>query len=132
MYLYLQHIIHMQEIQHFYLNQKEPNKSCLLALRHIILQQDTDVSETIKYGMPCFCYRKKAFCYLWTDKRTTFPYLLMVEGKHLDQVQLEAGQRLRMKTLPIDPQEDLPIDTIENILTAALNLYRNGTIKIKK
>ncbi len=132
MYLYLQHIIHMQEIQHFYLNQKEPNKSCLLALRHIILQQDTDVSETIKYGMPCFCYRKKAFCYLWTNKRTTFPYLLMVEGKHLDQVQLEAGQRLRMKTLPIDPQEDLPIDTIESILTAALNLYRNGTIKIKK
>ncbi|MBB1647265.1 MULTISPECIES: DUF1801 domain-containing protein [Sphingobacterium] len=122
----------MQEIQHFYLNQKEPNKSCLLALRHIILQQDADVSETIKYGMPCFCYRKKAFCYLWTDKRTTFPYLLMVEGKHLDQVQLEAGQRLRMKTLPIDPQEDLPIDTIESILTAALNLYRNGTIKIKK
>ncbi|MNK01555.1 hypothetical protein D3C87_193600 [compost metagenome] len=132
MYLYLQHIIHMQEIQHFYLNQKEPNKSCLLALRHIILQQDADVSETIKYGMPCFCYRKKAFCYLWTDKRTTFPYLLMVEGKHLDQVQLEAGQRLRMKTLPIDPQEDLPIETIESILTAALNLYRNGTIKIKK
>ena len=132
MYLYLQHIIHMQEIQHFYLNQKEPNKSCLLALRHIILQQDADVSETIKYGMPCFCYRKKAFCYLWTDKRTTFPYLMMVEGKHLDQVQLEAGQRLRMKTLPIDPQEDLPIDTIESILTAALNLYRNGTIKIKK
>ena len=132
MYLYLQHIIHMQEIQHFYLNQKEPNKSCLLALRHIILQQDADVSETIKYGMPCFCYRKIAFCYLWTDKRTTFPYLLMVEGKHLDQVQLEAGQRLRMKTLPIDPQEDLPIDTIESILTAALNLYRNGTIKIKK
>ncbi|MDF2851203.1 MAG: hypothetical protein K0S31_1888 [Sphingobacterium multivorum] len=122
----------MQEIHHFYLNQKEPNKSCLLALRHIILQQDADVSETIKYGMPCFCYRKKAFCYLWTDKRTTFPYLMMVEGKHLDQVQLEAGQRLRMKTLPIDPQEDLPIDTIESILTAALNPYRNGTIKIKK
>lgn len=132
MYLYLQHIIHMREIQHFYLNQKEPNKSCLLALIHIILQQDADVSETIKYGMPCFCYRKKAFCYLWTDIRTTFPYLLMVEGKHLDQVQLEAGQRLRMKTLPIDPQEDLPIETIEDILTAALNLYRNGTIKIKK
>lgn len=122
----------MQESQHFYLNQNEPNKSCLLALRHIILQQDPDVSETLKYGMPCFCYRKKAFCYLWTDRRTTFPYLLMVEGKHLDQVELEAGQRLRMKTLPINPQEDLPIDTIQRILTAALDLYRKGIIKIKK
>lgn len=122
----------MQEIQDFYLNQKEPNKSCLLALRHIILQQDPDVSETMKYGMPCFCYRTKVFCYLWTDKRTTFPYLLMVEGKYLDQVQLEAGQRLRMKTLPIHPHEDLPINTIGDILQAALNLYRDGIIKIKK
>ncbi|WP_411971662.1 DUF1801 domain-containing protein [Sphingobacterium sp. Lzh-3] len=122
----------MQEIQHFYLNQKEPNKSCLLALRHIILQQDADVSETIKYGMPCFCYRKKAFCYLWTDKRTTFPYLLMVEGKHLDQVQLEAGQCLRMKTLPIDPQEDLPINTIGDILIAPNSLCRNLLSRSKK
>ena len=122
----------MRESQNFYLNQNEPNKSCLLALRHIILQQDPDVSETVKYGMPCFCYRKKAFCYLWTDKRTTFPYLLMVEGKHLDQVELEAGQRLRMKTLLINPQEDLPIATIQRILTTALDLYRKGIIKIKK
>ncbi|WP_293906441.1 hypothetical protein [Sphingobacterium sp. UBA5670] len=62
----------------------------------------------------------------------TFPYLLIVEGKYLDQVQLEAGQRLRMKTLSIHPHEDLPINTIEDILQAALNLYRDGIIKIKK
>ena len=122
----------MQEIQDFYLSVAEPNKSCLLALRHFILQQDPDVSETMKYGMPCFCYRTKAFCYLWTDKRTTFPYLLMVEGKYLDHEQLEIGKRLRMKTLPINPHEDLPIDTLEDILTAALNLYRDGIIKFKK
>ena len=56
----------------------------------------------------------------------------MVEGKHLDQVELEAGQRLRMKTLPIDPQEDLPINTIGDILIAPNSLCRNLLSRSKK
>ena len=74
----------VDKLHDYYLSKKEPNKSCLLALRSLILQQDPNITETQKYGMPCFCYRKKMFCYLWTDKKTDAPYLLMVEGKHLD------------------------------------------------
>ena len=77
----------------FYLSKKEPHKSCLLALRSIILQQDEEVKETTKYGMPCFCYKNKMFCYLWTDKKSGLPYLLMVEGKHLNHPRLEKGSR---------------------------------------
>lgn len=115
----------------YYLTQEEPQKSCLLTLRSIILKQDGNISETVKYGMPCFCYRKKMFCYLWTDKKTKEPYILMVEGKHLTHPELEQGGRSRMKILRIDPNEDLPIDTIELILNDALDLYRNGTISVK-
>ena len=93
---------------------------------------DKDVSETVKYEMPCFCYKKKMFCYLWTDKMTGEPYILMVEGKLLNHPELEQGSRSRMKILRIDPNEDLPIETIKLILNDALNLYRNGIIKIKK
>ena len=64
----------IREIDNYYLNKEEPNKSCLLALRGIILDQDTNVTETQKWGMPCFCYKKKMFCYLWTDKKTDEPY----------------------------------------------------------
>lgn len=74
----------MEQLHNYYLKKEEPNKSCLLALRSIILNQDSNVTETQKYGMPCFCYKKKMFCYLWTDKKTDEPYILMVEGKHLD------------------------------------------------
>lgn len=116
----------LQELQNYYLNQKEPNKSCLLALRSIILGQDHQVTETRKYGMPCFCYKKKMFCYLWTDKKTEEPYLLMVEGKHLNQPELEKGERSRMKKFRVNPAQDLPIKTIESILQNALDLYRNG------
>lgn len=114
----------------YYLNKTEPNRSCLLALRNIILNQDTNITETKKWGMPCFCYKKKMFCYLWTDKKTDEPYLLMVEGKYLDHPQLEEGDRTRMKVFRVNPNEDLPIKTIINILQKALDLYRKGIIKI--
>lgn len=116
----------LQELQTYYLNKKEPNKSCLLALRSIILGQDKDITETQKYGMPCFCYQKKMFCYLWTDKKTEEPYILMVEGKYLDHPKLEKGTRSRMKIFRVNPIKDLPMKTIEIILQNALDLYRNG------
>ncbi|MBK7650349.1 MAG: DUF1801 domain-containing protein [Flammeovirgaceae bacterium] len=120
-----------RELDHFYLNKSEPNRSCLLALRSIILDQDTQVTETMKYGMPCFCYKKKMFCYLWTDKKTNEPYLLFVEGKHLDHPQLETGSRSRMQIFRVDPNNDLPIRVLRKLLNAALDLYRNGIIKVK-
>jgi len=116
------------DLDTFYLTQAEPNKSCLLVLRTIILDQDANVHETRKYGMSCFCYLKKMFCYLWTDKKTKEPYILFVEGKHLDHPALEQGDRSRMKILRIDPNSDLPMDTITGILKSALDLYRSGVI----
>lgn len=121
----------VQEIHNYYLNKTEPVKSCLLALRSIILQQDDMITETQKYGMPCFCYKKKVFCYLWTDKKTDEPYMLMVEGAYLNHPQLELGNRKRMKIFRVNATKDLPIKTIELILQQALNLYKTGEIKIK-
>ncbi|MBK9636840.1 MAG: DUF1801 domain-containing protein [Bacteroidetes bacterium] len=122
----------LDELHNFYLNKEEPYKSCLLALRSIILDQDINISETQKYGMPCFCYKKKMFCYLWTDKKTNEPYLLMVEGKLLNHPKLESGVRSRMKIFRVNPNKDLPIKTIDNILQKALDLYRSGKIKLKE
>ncbi len=122
----------LEELQNYYLNKAEPNKSCLLALRSMILEQDPDITETRKWGMPCFCYRKKIFCYLWTDKKTDKPYILIVEGKYLDHPDLEVGDRSRMKIFRVDPDKDLPIETMEHILQKALDLYRTGAIKIKE
>ena len=42
------------DVLSFYLKSEDPNKSCLLTLRDIILNQDEAVTETKKYGMPCF------------------------------------------------------------------------------
>ncbi len=118
-------------LEQYYNAKEEPHKSCLLALRSIILSQDEDISETQKWGMPCFCYRKKMFCYLWTDKKTDAPYLLLVEGHRLLHPELEKGSRSRMKIFRVDSSRDLPIKRITQILQDALDLYRTGVIRLK-
>jgi len=120
-----------QNTNDFYFNQKEPNKSCLLALRDIILKQNATITECLKYKMPCFCFRKKPFCYLWKDKSSNEPYILFVEGKYLHHPELEKGKRSRMKILRVNPTQDLPQDTIKELVNDTLNLYLNGTVKIK-
>ena len=121
----------IDELNNYYLKKEEPNKSCLLALRDIILRQDTSITAMLKWGMPCFCYKEKMFCYLWTDKKTDEPYILMVEGKYLNHPELEEGNRSRMKILRVNPRKDLPVKSIESILQKALGLYRTGKIKIR-
>lgn len=121
----------MNDLNTFYLDKAEPVQGCLIALRAIILNTDSLVTETRKYGMPCFCYKNKMFIYLWTDKKTGEPYLLFVEGKYLDHPDLEQGNRSRMKILRVDSTRDLPVDKINELLDSALELYRNGTIKTK-
>jgi predicted RNA binding protein YcfA (HicA-like mRNA interferase family) len=36
-----------------------------------------------------------------------------------------------MKIMLFDPKKDLPLKTIEKILQQAIDLYKNGVIKIK-
>jgi hypothetical protein len=121
----------MQTLTNFYLNQDEPIKGCLLALRTIILNQDSEVSNEMKYGMPFFCYKGKMFCYLWIHKKHQQPYIGFVEGTRLNHPDLILENRSRMKILLLNPNQDLPIKTIESILQEALNLYKSGVIPLK-
>ncbi|WP_025762647.1 DUF1801 domain-containing protein [Dyadobacter tibetensis] len=121
----------ISDIESFYYSKTEPVQGCLLALRQIILEQDDQITETQKYGMPCFCYRNKMFCYLWTDKKTNDPYILMVEGNRLIHPALEKGDRTRMKVYRVDPWQDLPLDELTEVLGEGLKLYYDGHIKVK-
>lgn len=115
----------------FYLKKEEPVKSCLLALRQIILSLDPEITHVLKYGMPFFCYKGKMFCYLWMHKTYGQPYLGIVEGHRFDNPELLTEKRSRMKIMLFNPNEDLPIATISIILQKAIDLYKTGEIKIR-
>ncbi|QEM14086.1 DUF1801 domain-containing protein [Mucilaginibacter rubeus] len=119
-------------IDHFYLTKEEPNRSCLLALRDIILSFDADITAEWKYNMPFFYYKGKMFCYLWVHTKKQWPFLGMVEGKHLHHPDLTFEDRARIKIMIFNPEEDLPVDTIRLILNEAIDLYRTGLVKLPK
>ena len=120
----------LKEEDNFYLQQEEPIKSCLLALKNIILSQDKDVTAAWKYRMPFFCYKGKMFCYLWVHKKYKQPYIGFVEGNEIKHPGLLAEKRSRMKIMLFNANKDLPVETIENILKQAIDLYKKGKIKI--
>lgn len=49
----------MKETDHFYNTKEEPNKSCLLSLRTIILKQDKSITETKKIWNALFLLQEE-------------------------------------------------------------------------
>ena len=113
----------LRDLDTWYIEKQEPNKSCLQALRSWIKNSDKRITEAWKYRMPFFCFKGKMFCYLWVDKKTDLPYIGIVEGGKIRHKALIQDKRERMKVLPIDPNADLPITTITEILEIAKTFY---------
>lgn len=113
-----------QEADNYFLQQAEPAKSCLLALRSIILNHDKQITEEWKYGMPFYCYKSRMVCYLWMHKKYRQPYLGIVEGKLIDDPILLTEKRARMKILLVDATEDIPLHIIKPLLSKLLSVYK--------
>lgn len=112
----------MTGLDEFFFKLPEPQRSCFLAMRQLAASFHPDLAETLKYGAPCFVLGGKPFCYLWKDRKTDHPYFLMVDGKHLDHPKLEAGDRKKMKILRVDPNKDLEVEVITEVLSSAIQL----------
>jgi hypothetical protein len=114
----------MKDLHLFYFQKEETVKSCLLFLREHILNYDKNITEAWKYKMPFFCYKGKMFCYLWVHKKNSLPYIGIVEGRRVDHPALIIEDRARMKIMLLDPNTDMPIETIDAILKIALSFYQ--------
>ncbi|HBH49453.1 MAG TPA: hypothetical protein DDX98_12475 [Bacteroidales bacterium] len=113
----------IHELQNFYLEQKEPLKSCYLALQGIIKDFDEHITEHWKYKLPFFYFKGKPFCYLWCDKKTNEPYIGVVKGDRINHPLLEQGNRKKMKIIRINPCADIPVESISEILHLAAEFY---------
>jgi hypothetical protein len=113
----------LKDFDNYFLQIDEPNRSCLLALKSIILQFNPAITTAWKYSMPFFCFRNKMFCYFWINKKTNKPYIGFVEGKRIDHPLLLQEKRSRMKIYNLEPDKDIPIEEIKLILQKAVSLY---------
>lgn len=99
----------LRPIDNYFLQQQEPDQSCLQFLRTLILKQDADITEAWKYCMPFYCYKGKMICYLWVHKKYHQPYLGIVEGNSIHHPDLIQEKRARMKILLIDGSKNIPV-----------------------
>lgn len=113
----------LNALDSFYERREEPNKSCLLALRSIILSYNPKFETALKYGLPCFTLQGTIFCYLWMDRKTKTPYISINKGIDIDHPALFLGSRKQFKLLYIDPHKDIPIKTIHEVFDLAMKLY---------
>ncbi len=110
-------------LETFFEYYEEPTRGCLLALRDLIQAFDDDLVEHYKYRVPYFYYRGKPFCYLYQDKKAAYPYIGIPRSDRFDHPALVQGDRKRMKVLPVNPEEDIPVEIIYEVLELAKALY---------
>ena len=120
----------LNDLNKFFLNQDEPNKSCFMALRKIILgfprsnsSDNPHITEHWRYKVPFYYLKGKPFCYLWQDKKTKQPYIGIVKGHHINSPFLIKGNRKKMKVFRIDPKVNLPVDEIYLVFEEAVKFY---------
>ncbi|MCB0696898.1 MAG: DUF1801 domain-containing protein, partial [Chitinophagaceae bacterium] len=74
--------------------------------------------------MPVYYYKGKMFCYIRVHKKYKEPYIGVVEGGKIEHPNLLKEDRARMKIFLIDPSEDIPVDTIKEVLEIAMTFYK--------
>jgi hypothetical protein len=110
-------------IDQFFLNFEEPYRSCYLSLREIVLNSDDNITEHWKYSVPFYYYKGKPFCYFWKDKKTDEPYIGMVRANGIEHPSLFQGSRKKMKIMKINPELDIPLTTLNEVLEELKTQY---------
>ena len=114
----------MKAIDNFYFEQEEPVKSCLLALKDIILKYNSEFEPRWYYRLPCFMYKKQIFCYLWVNKKTQLPYIAIGKGIKINHPDLIQEKRTFTKLMIVDPMKDIPVQKIHEVFDLAMALYQ--------
>lgn len=109
-------------LDQFYIDLEEPTQGCMIALRDVLLSLDENITPEWKYRLPFFYYKGRMLAYLWKDKKTQEPYIGIADGGAIDHPRLERGDRKRMQIFRVDPNEDIPIDDIREVIFMAIEL----------
>lgn len=113
----------LRPIDNYFLTLDEPIKSTMLFLRALIPSLDANITEEWKYKLPFYYYNSKMFCYLWVHKKYKQPYIGIVAADKLNHPDLLLEKRAKIKILLVNPEADIDIDKIKQILQQAMKHY---------
>lgn len=102
---------------------QEPDRSCLLYLRKIILNHSADITEAWKFNTPFYYYKKKWLCFISYDPKTSITYVSFVNGFKMQHPKLLAEGRKKMKIFKVDVNADMDLTSLKRLLKMASALY---------
>lgn len=106
----------MNPIEEYFFRIPEPEQTMLLFLRKKILSSDDLISETFSFQLPFLKYKKKMLCFFYYSKKHQKHYLSFYHGDRLNHPLLLSESRKKFKILLLDPEEDLPLELIFELL----------------
>ncbi len=113
----------LNQLDNYYFSKPEPEQSCLLFLRHFLLDYSSHIEEHWKYTTAFFTYKKKLFCYFSISKKTNKLYIGFVDGNKIKHKKLVEEGRKQIRVFYIDPNKDVDIKNLKDILKIAVKLY---------
>lgn len=111
----------MNPLEEYYEQLAEPHRSCLLAIRKLILQQSEYITESFSWNMPFFKYKRKMLCYLRNDKHSNKFYIAWSEGRNLEHHLLKAEGRKRFKVYYFVTNEDIDYQLIKAFVAQSIH-----------
>lgn len=112
----------LNPLENYFLKQPEPQQSCMLFLRKWLLEQGLE--EKYKFGIAMYFYKNKTFCYMSVSAKEKKLYLGFIKGYLMKHPKLEQEGRKQVKVLYLNPEKDLPIKTLIEIVNMAKKLYK--------
>ncbi len=112
----------MNELEEFYLKHGEPLKGVYLSMREMVMSHSPHIKNLWRYGMPFFYYKGMMLCYLWFHKKYQLPYIGFMDGNVMTHPALLSEKRSRAKILLLYPNQNLPVETIKELLKEAMEI----------
>ncbi len=111
----------LNPLENYFLKQLEPHQSCMLFLRKWLITQGLE--EQYKYMTAMYYFKDKPFCYMSVRTKDKKLYLGFWKGHAMKHPKLLREGRKLFSAFYIDPQKDLPVKTLNEIVKKAKKLY---------
>ena len=114
----------LNHLDNYFFSLDEPHRSCLLFLRHFILDHSADLSEQWKFNTPFYYFKGKWFCYISYHKKTKKIYLAFILGYKMKHKKLVSEGRKQIKVFYIDTEEDIDVKSLKAMFNEASKFYK--------
>lgn len=110
-------------LEHYYEKQEVVVRECLFALKSIIMSVNGSIIHKRKYQIPFFGYNGFDIAFLWVRKKKIL--LGFIEDKKFIQKTESTNNQSRVKTIDIIPNEDIPIQEIQENIKQLIEKYNS-------